>query len=183
MKNTAAADQGAVHRKVGVLRGSANEDNRAILHMRQEGILLRFIKAVHFIDKENGALLHRFLALAGIADSLADICHSGEDGIDRDKMAPRGIRNHHGQGRFPRPRWAIENERRELVGFNGPPQETAWSEDVFLANKLTQGARSHACRQGLGRREQLHLGTPFSYRGPHRSHAAGSEMGYSYSLE
>src|SRR5262245_58030197 len=105
--------------------------------MRQEGILLGLIKAMHFIHKEDGPLLHGLLALAGISDGLADVRDAGEDRIDRDKMATRGIGNDHCQGCFPRPRWAIENERRELIGFNRPTQEAARPEDVFLANKLS----------------------------------------------
>ena len=162
MKNPAAADQRAVHRKVGILRGSTDQNNRAILHMRQERILLRLIKAVHFIHKENRPLLHGLLALAGIADGLADVRDPGEDSIDRDKMAPRSIGNDHCQGRFPRSRWPIENERRELVGFNRPTQEAARSEDVVLANKLPQCARWHGCRQRLWCGEQWHPCAPFS---------------------
>ena len=128
--------------------------------------MLGLIKAMHFIHKEDGPLLHGRLALAGIADGLADIRNAGEDGIDRDKMAARGIGNDHRQGRFPRSRWPIENERRELVGFNRPTQEATRPEDMLLANKLPQRARSHTGRQGFGRREQLHPGAPFSCRGP-----------------
>src|SRR5439155_15974993 len=111
--------------------------------MRQEGVLLGLVKAMYFVHKEDGALLHRLLTLAGICDGLADIRDAGEDGIDRNKMAARGIGNDHRQGRFPRSRWPIENQRRELVGFNRPPQEAARPEDVVLANKLPQRARSH----------------------------------------
>ena len=145
--------------------------------------MLGLIKTMHFIDKEDGPLLHGLLALAGIGNGLADIGDAGEDGIDRDKMAARGIGNDHRQGRFPRSRRPIKNERRELVGFNGPTQEATRPEDVFLADKLPQRARSHTGRQGFGRREQWHPGAPFPCRGPHRSHAAGSKMGYSYSPE
>src|SRR5512145_2525126 len=105
---------------------------------------------MHFIHKEDGPLLHGLLALAGIGNGLADIRDAGEDGIDRDKMTARGIGNDHRQGRFPRAWWPIENERRELVGFYRPPQEASWPEDVFLANKLPQRARSHTCCQGFG---------------------------------
>ena len=65
LKNAAAAGEGAIHRKVGVLGGGANEDNGAIFHVRQEGILLRLVKTVHLIDKQNGALLRRLQTLAG----------------------------------------------------------------------------------------------------------------------
>src|SRR5262245_32961644 len=179
----AAADQRAVHRKVGVLRGGPNQDNRAILYMRQEGILLGLIKAMHFIDKEDSPLLHDLLALAGIGDGLADICNASEDGIDRDKMAACGIGNDHRQGCFSRSWWPTENERRELISFNRPTQESTRPEDVFLANKLPQRARSHTCRQGFERREKWHPGAPFPCHGPRRSHAAGSKMGYIYSSE
>src|SRR5215470_17241705 len=129
--------------------------------MRQEGILLSLIKAMHFIHKKDGPLLHDLLALAGIADGLADIGNTSEHGIDRDKMAACGIGNDHRQGCFPRSRWPVENERRELVGFNRPTQEASWPEDVVLANKFPQRARSHACRQGLWCGEQLHPCTPY----------------------
>src|SRR5215475_5510131 len=151
--------------------------------MRQEGILLGFIKTMYFIDKEDGPLLHDLLALAGIGNGLTDICNAGEDGIDGDKMAARGIGNDHRQGCLPRSRWPIENERRELIRFNRPTQESTRPEDVCLANKLPQRARSHTGRQRFRRREQWHPGAPFPCRGPRRSHAAGSKMGYSYSSE
>src|SRR5262249_50019209 len=64
----------------------------------------------------------------------------------------------HGQRRLPRSRWAIKNQRRALVGFDGPAQQAPWCEDMVLTDKLEQRAQPHARCQRLGRRRGRHQG-------------------------
>ncbi len=51
LKNTAAAGQCSINSKVGVFRGRANQDDSAVFHVRQQGILLGFVKAMYLVDK------------------------------------------------------------------------------------------------------------------------------------
>src|SRR5439155_9529434 len=114
------------------------------------------VEPVHLIDKENRSLLRGLEALAGIGNGLPNVGDPSEHGVDGDKMAARGIGHDHGQRRLPRPRWAVENQRGELVSLDGPTQQAPWAEDMLLTDKLVQCARSHARCQRLCRSSWRH---------------------------
>src|SRR5262245_23457555 len=63
----------------GVLGGGADEYDRAVFHMRQEGILLRAVEAVNFVDEEQRAaafLAARFRRV----EEFTQIPHAGMNG-------------------------------------------------------------------------------------------------------
>jgi hypothetical protein len=56
-----------------------------VLDVRQKRILLRLIKAVNFVDKEDGLLPLR-RAMLGHLDDSAQFRHSARDGRERHEM-------------------------------------------------------------------------------------------------
>jgi hypothetical protein len=56
LKHARAGEERPHDLKVGVLRRRADEDDRAVLHVRQEGVLLGLVEAVDLIHQQDGAL-------------------------------------------------------------------------------------------------------------------------------
>jgi hypothetical protein len=77
--------------------------------MRQEGVLLGFVKTVDFVYKQQGGLADAF-ALGGPLDHLFDLGQAARDGRDffEGHVAARG--DDAREGGFAGARWAPENE-------------------------------------------------------------------------
>ena len=56
-----------------VLGRRADEDERAVLDVRQERVLLRLVEAVHLVEKQHGALAARPARACGMLDRRADV--------------------------------------------------------------------------------------------------------------
>ena len=54
MEDAQAGEQGVVEVEGGVFGGGADEDEGAVFDVGQEGVLLGFVEAVDFVDKEDG---------------------------------------------------------------------------------------------------------------------------------
>lgn len=60
--------------------------------MRQEGILLALVEAVHFVDEDDGALLRQPVARGGGAlNGFADVLHAAEHRADAQELRVEGI--------------------------------------------------------------------------------------------
>src|SRR5699024_12417398 len=55
-KDVAAGEKRAVYLKGRVLGGGADEDDAALLHKGEKGVLLGLVEAVNLVDKDDGAL-------------------------------------------------------------------------------------------------------------------------------
>src|SRR5690606_3223824 len=60
------------------------------------------------------------------------------------EMRLRCVRDDARERRLPGARRPVEDERRDLVGFDGAPQQLAAPEDVLLPDELIQCPRPHA---------------------------------------
>ena len=59
----------------------ADQQDRSILHGRQQGILLGLVKAVDLVDKKNRLLAIQFEAIGGRGDDPPDVGDPGGHGI------------------------------------------------------------------------------------------------------
>ncbi len=157
LENEAAAGQCPVDRKIGIFRGRPNQNDGAVFHVRQQGILLGFVKAMHLVDKQNGTPLLRLPKRLGFFDRPPDIRHPGQHRVDGQELALGGIGNHHGQGGFARARRPVENQRRELIRLNGAAQQPPRPQNMVLPDILFEPPGTHAGGQGLRRCDALHV--------------------------
>ena len=149
LEDAAAADQRAVDAEIGVLGGRADQHHRAVLYVRQQGVLLRLVEAMHLVHEEDGfAAIQAALAL-GCVDGFANVLDAGQHCVERDEMGAGGVGDDARQGGLAGARWAIEDHTAELVGLDGAPQQASRSNDVVLADILVQRARPHARGQRL----------------------------------
>ena len=74
-----ARQQGRIDLEARVLGRRADEGEQPRFDMRQEGVLLCFVEAVHFVDED-----HRAQSLqarrTGLLDRLADVLDAGQHG-------------------------------------------------------------------------------------------------------
>jgi len=73
--------QRGVHFEIRVFRCSADQNDRAVFDIRQQGILLRLVEPMDLIDKQDRAAIRSNQALAGLFHRLADIRHTGGNRI------------------------------------------------------------------------------------------------------
>ena len=71
-----------------VLRRRADQRDRAVLHVRQDGVLLRFVEAMNFVDEQHGAFPERASRLR-LGDDRAQIGHARADGRECDELGAR----------------------------------------------------------------------------------------------
>ena len=110
-----AGKQGGIHLKVGILRGRPDQNDGALLHMRQEIILLGLVEAMNLVYKQNGfpaVASHVFL---GSCHRLFHVLLSGGSGIDGDKIRLATVGNYLGKRGFPRSRGSEKKKRMQLV--------------------------------------------------------------------
>ena len=142
-----ARQQGRVHLEIGVLGRRADQDDRAVLDMRQQGVLLRLVPAVDLIDEQNGLLP---VLLAPLPRPLDHLAHIGDAGGDRAVVlegGPRRAGDDLRQGRFAAAGRPPEDRGGQLVALDGAPQQRARPDDALLPGKLLQRARAHPRRQ------------------------------------
>ncbi len=141
-KYFAPGQKGGVNLKRRVFRRGADEGNTALFHIGEKGVLLGFVKTMYFIHKTEGSdpigpvslcLLHNFLDFFYTAGDGAEIHEIGVDAIGYDFS----------QGGFAHAGRAPENHRGNHVIFQHPPQNHAFSQQVFLANIVFQTLRPH----------------------------------------
>ena len=78
-ENLAAREQRPIQLEGGIFGGGADEDDRPILDIGQEAILLGAIEAVNLVDEQERAA-SRLAALPGSVEDFAKIGHAAEHG-------------------------------------------------------------------------------------------------------
>ena len=144
--NATAREQRGVDFEGRIFGGGADQANAAFLHVRQEGILLRFVEAVNFVDEDDGA--RAVLAGAvGIAHDLLDFLDAGEHGGKLDEVGLGDAGNDLGEGGLAGARRAPEDHRSGVVALDLHAQRLAWPDQVLLSNEFIERARAHAIGQ------------------------------------
>ncbi|MOA00769.1 hypothetical protein D3C78_1201430 [compost metagenome] len=151
--------QGVVQLEGRVFGGRANENQRAVFDIRQEGVLLRLVEAMHFVDEQNRAAAILPGLLLGHVHRLADFLDPGQYGRDRFKVRVRDFRQQPRQGGFTHPRRPPENHRVQGTLLQRLTQGLAAGQQVFLTDVLVQIGRTQTGGQGLsdrGTAKQIH---------------------------
>lgn len=135
------------HRRI--VRGGADEDDRAVLDVREQDILLGLVEAVDLVDEEDRAGSAEFGARA-VAD-LADLRDVRDDARTAHEVPARRLRDDLGERRLAAAGWTEQDDVRETVRLDDAPEQLAVAEDVALAHHLVKRARTHPRRQGFCR--------------------------------
>ena len=122
-----------------VLGGGADEHDRAVFHMRQEGVLLGAVEAVDLVDEEQRAapfLAARFRRV----EDFAQILHAGMNGRELLEMEVGDLGEEARHGGLAGARRAPEDHRGEPPGFDHARQHALLAEEMILADHLGERA-------------------------------------------
>ena len=130
-----------------VLGRRTDEGEQTRLDMRQEGVLLRLVEAVHLVDEDDAAPPPRLRALRAL-DRLADVLDPAQHRGDRHEVGVEGLGGEPRQRRLAHARRAPQDHRMRPARHEGRAQRLARAQQVGLADHLVDVARA----QPLGQR-------------------------------
>ena len=121
--------------------------------MRQKSVLLAFVEAVHLVHKHDGALgVQAGAGDFGFIYGFADVFDAPQHRTDAQKLRLKRIGHQAGDGGFAHARRSPQNAAVRLARLESQAQGHAFTQQMLLANHLTQVARAQALCQGrLGR--------------------------------
>ena len=148
-EDLAAGKKSAVHLEGRIFRGRAYEDDAALFHEGQEGVLLRLVEAVDLIHEEHGA--------PAVLPVLLRLLHDGPYFLDAardcgkvDEVRFRVSGDDARQRGFADARRPPEYHGGYLVVFYESAKHLAFAEQMLLPEEFVERARSKAFRQRLG---------------------------------
>ncbi len=130
--------------------GGTNQADHAAFHIRQQDVLLSFIKAMDFIDKHQGGTSGIGQPVGGQGEHAADISHIRFDTAQPFKTRLCLEGDDLGQRGFACARRTVENQGLKTIRLNGASQQLSRSQDMGLPRDFIEGARAHPSRQGGG---------------------------------
>ncbi len=142
--DTRAREQCADDLEGRVLGGGADEEQRAVLHVGQEGVLLRLVEPVHLVDEQNGVAAARLPVELCLLDRRADVLDAREDRREGQELRLGVSRDEARERRLAGARRSPEDHRVHLAGLDETPERLPLSQQVPLADELVQGPRTHA---------------------------------------
>ena len=143
-EHLAAREERRVDGEARVLRRRADDDDRAVLDVRQERVLLRLVEAVDLVDEDDRPLALEGQAIARRGDDLAQLADAPEHGAERDEVRLRRSGDDARERRLAAPRRAPEDHRAHAVGGDRLGQERLRPEHVLLADEVGERLRPHA---------------------------------------
>ena len=114
-KELTATEQGRDEIKAGVVGGGSDEANAAGFNIGEQQILLGFVEAVNFVDKENGAM---FVVVSGHAKDISQFRRVGEHGVESHHPGVGFGGNDFGEAGLATAGWPGQEDAAELVVGN-----------------------------------------------------------------
>ena len=143
-EHAAARHDGGSHGRVGIFRSRAYEHNIPAFDIRKQGIRLRFIETVAFVEQQIGAFTVKFQIAARLFRRRLHVRNARVHGVQLYVIAPRRIRHDIGERGLARARRAPEDTATQPVGFDGARQKAGFRNDMRLADKFPERTRPHA---------------------------------------
>ena len=143
-EHTGARQERGDNLERGVLGGRADEDDRAVLDVRENRVLLGFVEAVDLVEEEDRAAVVAAPDLAGLLDGVAEVGDAGGDGGQGDEVAPGEAGDEAREGRLSDAGRAPEDHRGHLIRADGALEDAAGPEEVLLADEFVERAGTYA---------------------------------------
>ena len=147
-KHLASGQQRRVQLKRRILGGGADQNNRAVFHIGQKTVLLRLVKTMDFVDKQQRALPLCRPAILRILKNPLQIGHAGKNRRNLFKIKICVFGNQTRNRGFSATRRPPENKRRYFSGLYHSAQRRVFSHDVVLPDDFGQSLRT----QTVGKR-------------------------------
>ena len=141
--------QRRVHLEGRIFGGGTDEGDGALLHMRQEGILLRLVEAMHLIHEQHRALPQPLRGLSGL-HRLAHIAHAAQDGAQGNPAPAGPLRQQLGQGGLAGTGRPPKDHGVNAALGDQPAQRRIVAQQMRLPGEVGDGRRPQPVGQGPG---------------------------------
>ena len=150
-----------------VLGGGPDQDDRAVLDVRQEGILLGLVEAVDLVDEQDRAAPVLLADAPRLLDDHAQFLDARQHRREGDEVRIGAARDQPRQRRLARSGRPPEDERVQALALDHVAQQPLIADQVRLPDELRQRGRPHPLgqrrvggrpRRHRGRAEQRRLG-------------------------
>ena len=148
--------QGRVEREGRILRGRADQRDRAVLHHRQKAVLLGAVEAVDLVDEQERPAA-RLTPGTGLLERLLQVGDAGEDRRHLDELEPCLVGQQAGDGGLAGPGRPPQDHRADMPRGEHARQGTLWPEQMVLADDAIEALRPHQVGQ-RARRARLQTG-------------------------
>jgi hypothetical protein len=142
-----AGQQCTVQFKRGILGSGANENDRAIFHIGQKGILLGLVEAVCLVDEQDGLAPFQFAYLLRHGNGRTNILDARQHRRQRNKFRMGVISQQSCKRGLAGARRSPQHHGMQVAFLDGAAQWLAGSQDVRLPGEGRERARSHAIGQ------------------------------------
>ena len=131
-KHNRSGYQRTVYFKIGIFCRGPNENKGSVFYKRKQIILLTFIKAMNFVDKQDGLFsIHPQIILC-FPDHFLHILFSCNCSIHLLKLGTGRVGDYFGQSGFSGSGRTIENDASKFICLNCPIKQFPFSYNVFL---------------------------------------------------
>ena len=144
-------EQSRIDLERGVLGGRADQRDGAVLDVRQDGVLLRFVEPVDLVDEQDGALAGG-AELLRVGDDAPQVGDARTHRRELREVCAGEVRDDLRERRLARAGRAPKDHRGNLIALDRAPQRTARPHDLFLTDELVERARPHARRERVADR-------------------------------
>jgi hypothetical protein len=151
----ARGEQRRVHFERRILRGGANQDDRAAFDVRQERVLLRFVEAVDLVHEQHRARAPMPAQPIRTGDDLLDLFDARGDRADRHELGADHVGEQSRECRLAGARRAPKDQGMERAAIDRLPQRSAGPQQLILPDEFLERARSHALGEGSAGQRRL----------------------------
>jgi len=148
-EHLAAREQRAVEGEAGIFGGGADQGDGAVLHHRQETILLGAVEAVDLVHEEQRGLAVG-AAARGFLEAFLEVGDAGEHGAELDEVQVGLFGEQAGDGGLADARGAPEDQRGKRAALEHAREGAGGAQQVILADDLRQCAGAQAVRERTG---------------------------------
>ena len=142
-QHPAAGQEGGIDLEGRVLRGRADEGQRAVFHGRQHGVLLQLVESMDLVDEQDGPLAVHAQPVPGLLRRPVQVLHAGAHSAQRHEVGIGGPGDDEGERGLARARRPPQDHRKGRVPLDGLVQEAALSDQRPLAQEIVQRIRPH----------------------------------------
>jgi len=135
-EDTQSRQERGVDLEIRVLRGRADERDRAVLDLRQQRVLLALVEAVYLVDEEHRGRATLLDPCARRGDNRADVGDAAHHRRKRGERRVDLLGEQSGERRLARARRSPQQHRREVAALDHAPQRATLADQVLLTDEL-----------------------------------------------
>jgi hypothetical protein len=143
LEDLAPADQRAVDAEERVLCRRPDQQHVPGLHVRQQDVLLGAVEPVDLVEEQHRPPAVVPEPLFGRVKNRPHLLHPDGGRVHLLELALGVVGYQRRERGLPGPRRAVEDDGRQPVGLQHPPEQLAGGEEVLLADELVQRPRPH----------------------------------------